>query len=74
MMTPVFKSSSQEAEVGGSLSLIPVWSIESVPGQSVVDRKTLSQNKKRRTNKQTTTTTKQNKKSPKKEKKYIIRN
>ena len=37
-----FNPSTQEAEEGGSLSSRPAWSTERIPGQSGLQRETLS--------------------------------
>jgi hypothetical protein len=43
---PIFNPSTQEAEAGGSRSLIPAWSTERVPGQPErLYRKTVLKNK-----------------------------
>jgi hypothetical protein len=39
MVAHVFNSSSWEAEAGRSLSLMPAWSIEQVPGHPGLHRK-----------------------------------
>jgi hypothetical protein len=47
-----FNLSIWQAEAGGSLNWRPAWSIEQVPGQLGLHRKTLSQKNKKQTNKQ----------------------
>jgi hypothetical protein len=42
ILAHAFSSSTQEAEVGISLSLRPAWSTERVPGQLGAHRETLS--------------------------------
>jgi hypothetical protein len=47
MVAHTFKTSTQEAKVGGSLSLRPAWSTEKVPGQPGLHRETMCQKKKK---------------------------
>jgi hypothetical protein len=53
-----FNPNTWEAEVGGFLSLRPVWFTEYIPGQPGLYRKTLSQKTKQNKTKQNKTTIK----------------
>jgi hypothetical protein len=58
-----------EAEAGGLLSLRPAWSLEQIPGQPTLLRRTLYQNKNKTTKTPKPKTKNQKKKERKKRKK-----